>query len=786
MAAVVCGLSLSFTACSDDDVDDSVPDGSTIEGDPYQKTSDTASDLFRIVNQLADVDSLPNDWKTAEFEPTEGKVLDTSQPLVRSEAVMNMTEARDLFRALIGENFDESKSTVVWKNDDLGSLTYTELGQSDCLATVDVRIKQMPHLQQLRFVLVSALGDNAMKYTPYYRIGDVVQDKDGAYWICVRAAGGPKNKDKTHWISMQVLQENSKVSGFKSNILRKADNLIVPQNLGGTETEHLKYFAQLMYLLQRPAEYGQNMGPGQAMEAGLGALGTNLGKNARERDETAYSQEDLNAIANLWNTLDVWKKVLPKGVSKEFFLKDEVKMLYNGHSNAVFGSDISLFLCTQSGTCRSIQTLSKPTWSKNDQTKTFNVTEYAINGKPTNSNILGNDSAIVVRMCTGKELADNTLFQPNYYDRIKNVENLVVTRFRLNSYCPYFRIGDVFKDEEGSRWFVINSAGYGTDDLSFLNSPYSYLVSFDNVRASADKKYATNIPKRDLATKVMFYMYMLCTFDMYERTLPDRWDTYSDPNGHPSKQVQHSIYTNTGVDLCYLFDVIQSPKGIRQAFINTTFAYDDGSQGQKLLRFLHDTQQEGNSFRVSIWSRYPLVYDYNSYPDPGDRTMFYLKDQGTGAIHENIRIMLTDISDQSMISKYADDYFVKQPFNLREENKGPREKRTQADSRAKDVTNFFYDREKMNNRTLPLSMWNEPVLFFRATKVFDHGEDHEMTTIDGHKLKALYKYPYTSDVEDDNYYTGVAVFTINSKIAYEDVFQDGVRTPLKTWLYDGE
>ena len=219
--AVLCGLSLSVTSCTDDD-DDDAGDGEqtaeVIEGDPYGKTSQPATELLMVMSQLADVDSLPDNWRNATFEPTEGEVLDASTPFVRTVAVMDMTEARDLFRAFTGENHDETATTLTWKNDNVGTMTFKALNQNNCVATIDMELKQMPHLRQLRLVPTSALGDNKLKYDPYYRIGDVVLDRDGRYWICVRAAGGPKNKEKTHWVTMQLLTADSKATGLKSNV----------------------------------------------------------------------------------------------------------------------------------------------------------------------------------------------------------------------------------------------------------------------------------------------------------------------------------------------------------------------------------------------------------------------------------------------------------------------------------------------------------------------------------------------------------------------------------------
>ena len=79
MAAVVLGLGMSVTSCKDDDKDDD--NGRTAEEiaqDPYDKTGETATALYRMVSQLSICDSLPNDWKMTTFEPRVGKVLDAS------------------------------------------------------------------------------------------------------------------------------------------------------------------------------------------------------------------------------------------------------------------------------------------------------------------------------------------------------------------------------------------------------------------------------------------------------------------------------------------------------------------------------------------------------------------------------------------------------------------------------------------------------------------------------------------------------------------------------------
>jgi hypothetical protein len=72
---LILGLGMTLASCTDDD-DEKDSEVVVVEGDPYQKTGDVASVLFVVMNQLADVDSLPDNWQTATFEPTIGTPLD--------------------------------------------------------------------------------------------------------------------------------------------------------------------------------------------------------------------------------------------------------------------------------------------------------------------------------------------------------------------------------------------------------------------------------------------------------------------------------------------------------------------------------------------------------------------------------------------------------------------------------------------------------------------------------------------------------------------------------------
>ncbi|MBR3067524.1 MAG: hypothetical protein IKG77_07275 [Prevotella sp.] len=434
MATMILGLGMSVTSCSDDD-DDANKQGNQENInqviDPYEKQGQQGAALFRVLSQLAELDSLPNDWKSATFEPVRGIVKDQSQPYTRYVVVSDLGEACLVFQSLSGKNVAESAQTASWQADGVGTMQFSAVNQSDCFATIDVSIRQLPHLTQLRLVPASALGDNALKKASYYRIGDVLRDKDDRRWVCVRSAGYDANdredKKTTHWVTMEL---NDNAGTLPSNIKtiledEKKERIShhLPTNLGGAETRTLKWFAELMWVLQHPDDYEKNIGAGLPFEHGLGGLGTD-----RTADVNAYDAAYVKALAAKWNEDNgrLWRTFLPRTISKDMLFKDnELCLFYNGYSTEFWGSKVTLYLATQSGNCYSQQSLREVTW---DMNKTwdyrddpdgnqniywFDIREYAHDGRATHGYNPGVDHAFVIVQATGKQLNDS-FFQPDY------------------------------------------------------------------------------------------------------------------------------------------------------------------------------------------------------------------------------------------------------------------------------------------------------------------------------------------------------------------------------------
>ena len=412
MTALVLSLSMSVTSCKDDDDDNNERTPEEIAQDPYEKESEAADALYRLVSQLSVCDSLPNNWKTATFEPKAGKVLDQSQPRVRTIAVNNAAEAVARYNSLTGKELPATTMSDTYKVDGVGTLQLN-LGGAGTIATIDVDVKQMPQLAQLRLVSAADMGENgSFKGEPYYRFGDVVMDKDGCYWICVRPAYSPNGKEDTHWMSFQSTNKNIKTYTKKGYQPQK-----YPVDLG-VQKEKMQYLAQLMAILANPNGYKEAAGEGNYFNGtGLGGL-----------QEAAMPVDDLVTQAKLWKQYKVWEKVMPVGLAKDdaenfrMRFKNNLNFIYEKGSTSGKNLTIKFVQYTGSGTFYR----NEPDYSKaviNMQDEAFDITEsFTTHGLNNFDNNLPN--AFVVRYKTGYQLSSNLLFNPSATDSIPGVTTI--------------------------------------------------------------------------------------------------------------------------------------------------------------------------------------------------------------------------------------------------------------------------------------------------------------------------------------------------------------------------
>ncbi len=260
MAALVCGLSLSVTSCKDDDNNNGQSEEQQDQQAMEQQEQDNAR--FAVLDQLADIDTIKADFLSETFEPGIGMPDgdDTSTRIVNTN---DAETAAERFANIVGAiGIDENTTSFPWKDDKMGTMTYTKVTDGTAWATVDVNIKQVPKLQKIIF-RAPEQGDNnaAFKGRAYYRFGDVIKKfvyvnsytSYYEYWLCVRPAFGPEKKEDSHWVCLRPnLNQNviEHVVGDK--------RWYIPTKLG-TNKEHMQNLAEMLYAILNPEQWEKNI-----------------------------------------------------------------------------------------------------------------------------------------------------------------------------------------------------------------------------------------------------------------------------------------------------------------------------------------------------------------------------------------------------------------------------------------------------------------------------------------------------------------------------------------------
>ena len=261
LAALVCCLSLSITSCKSDD-DNNNGQSEEQQDQQAMEEQDLANARFAVLDQLAETSEAGDDFLSKTFEPGIGMPDgdDTSTRIVNTN---DAETAAERFANIVGATgIDENTTSFPWKDDKLGTMTYTKVTDGTAWATVDVNIKQVPKLQKIIF-RAPEQGDNnaAFKGRAYYRFGDVIKKfvyvnsytSYYEYWLCVRPAFGPEKKEDSHWVCLRPnLNQNviEHVVGDKS--------WYIPTKLG-TNKEHMQNLAEMLYAILNPEKWENNV-----------------------------------------------------------------------------------------------------------------------------------------------------------------------------------------------------------------------------------------------------------------------------------------------------------------------------------------------------------------------------------------------------------------------------------------------------------------------------------------------------------------------------------------------
>jgi len=179
------GAMLSWTSCKDDDNDSEsskkkISGESSVE-DLSEFSESILSDLVTIWCDK-DLSDLTTGWTNSTFEPEVGEVLDSEKPYVRGFVVGNVQKADEYAaEALATLGIDpQNPDGFTYSDPVVGEISYSHSSEDNCVAVINVNVKQIPHLQQIR--LIKKWADNANKET-FYKLGDIVRYKN-RYYIC--------------------------------------------------------------------------------------------------------------------------------------------------------------------------------------------------------------------------------------------------------------------------------------------------------------------------------------------------------------------------------------------------------------------------------------------------------------------------------------------------------------------------------------------------------------------------------------------------------------------------
>ena len=773
MAAVVCGLGLGMSSCNDDK--ELVK--SEEEQEREAEAQAAASDKFwSVVGQLVSPMDYTDDYEGKTFEPTIG-TPDASDPLTRIVLTNSMEAAAREFADLINaeEGIDENTTTHPYKDDAVGTLTYTKVTDGTAWAEVAVNIKQLPHLTKIIYRSAQQGDDNATfgGGMAYYRFGDVIYrtittaagTAAKEYWVCVRPSFDPEDKGDSHWATVSPLPKDN-VWDYKAS---NGFTYYFPTKLG-TNKKQMQNFAEMLFAIFHGQDWSDNIDNNSRDGRKGMPIFTDFDKANKRYHNHRFWQEVMDA----WLAKGITSAVL--GIPSNALIpellnsKDGVRFLYSGYSwHTSFSNTAKLYeahFTNGQGEKSNMHNVNYYEYEclmidkKNHENDVFfDITELMTENSPriVNKKFFEDEhSRWVVRFATGKELGgghyDPQQAIPGFtelyrYNTVYGVEDLFKEPFISGSDgvveddvtkqkrdveyvgMPYYRLGDVYQDEDGGKWLCVWSAGLEKID----KSPFSYFISFDNIKSDGSR--FTNLGNLDATIRGAYMAAFLCHQHYLSRS--SVWSIAAKGSGDAMNIGWRGLFP--------MWWDGKDPTNTRYNVLTLCAPYDsDNNDGQPLLRLQINALdfQENNNW-TSVWTNYPS----DVYPDK----------QPTSFTDQPI--LIKDIASAVMVNKYANERVANLPILYPADKKSTdaRAIRTAPDERANEISNYLINISGYNyyaSPQPPLSIWNDPIITFRATKIYDRGIlNHATKAENGVTLMLLKKNDYWDDYEEyDGYY----------------------------------
>ena len=806
-----------LASCNHNKLDPDNPDG------PERELSEE-NIFWGVVGQLIDYRDMTTDYKGKTFTPVIG-TPDNGDESVRVVAVNDPGAAAARFNGLTGADIAEDTATKEWKNNAVGSLVWHKTTDNTSWATVDVNIPSIPSLHKIIYRSAEqgdvngSVGNNG---SAYYRFGDVItrvrDDNVREYWICVRPSFGPEDKGDSHWISVSPLPKanvwpyNDDGKPFKAS---NDMNYGLPTKIRN-EVEWHQDLAEMLFAIMYPGIWSTNV-TNYYTENVFGKPNGLRMFNDFDIDNIKYHNAEFwKNVQQQWKDKNLVRLIfgisyeeMENAINPNSATARGLHLLYNGYewstsvsnkpklfqvhySNGSKFEEKNMHLQTKSTISSQVvtsknKTESNTNYSLDVYTRLTEAQPYLVERRFFSDE----NPRWIVRYATGEELSDTKRYDPQqpipgfnvasevyrYYKDVFPEKNLTDAPEVTDKYTSiqndktkqdltsafigngHYSFGDVLRDANGNRWFVVRPAGGSLQDNHYTDqSPFAELVSFDGITFSADGKVATNVPDKDRIIRVAMPLWFLCQ------------EAYKHPNGYVELPAQN-IRTRANVQLLHLMNELYTQRynGTTPSIAEVcSFAFNvQGSDKQHLLRYILQTKDPGNEFVTVIYDHYPTVSTQtNVYPGI------------TAAQFSNTPIYLQDVADAQKVSQYGPDYMASVPFSS--SINVAREYRKAADARAEKASNYVYNINTWDTAaTKPLGMWNEPVLFLRATALYDRGTVYATQTVDGVELSLDSKAGVGEEWAEYSPYTWFQQGQVYDVAEYRLV--SGVNAALPTW-----
>ncbi len=327
LAALVCCLSLSVTSCKSDDDNGNGGDSELVE----DGLSEEDALAWSWVSVMTDEAAQETGWQNKSYDVTIGLQSD-NDPGARLIIVSNLDDAKANFSSIAGCAPEELNATKTVSAGNYGSMTWniSEPGAPN-IATVEVK-SPLFKMTKLIYCTEEQAPDNASNITGncYYRVGDVVEDKDGFYWVCVQPSFLGKKNNDSYWVNIFNAAESGrgvntkKLPGIPSKFIcskynnnKKYNNNIILLPTGLKENRQQNYnLSNLIWALLEPDKYMNKI---KNSSTGLAGLPSKY-----------HGKQYLKEVDEGWSKYDIYPKLFncTRAQMREF---EAFHFFYNGY-----------------------------------------------------------------------------------------------------------------------------------------------------------------------------------------------------------------------------------------------------------------------------------------------------------------------------------------------------------------------------------------------------------------------------------------------------------------------